>query len=321
MMALSSSAVWLLAGIDAALLIIIGAILFIYIRNKSRDTAGVSELVRTIKENEPAQLEVLRGALKEQYGQSDEEAAENAKKLTKVKKAFYKHLINVHLERDGEAFASLDGRLDELLTAYRTMMPVVAEEPAQPEPQAPAAESQGASQISAAEADDFRADLEEIKRQNNELRKELDATKRALDETVNEYVSAYSGGAEAGKERLESEMHKLQDKKTHDAQENAPADTPPPAAPQTAAIAEEPAGIAAQTPPPAPPLEEPGAQQTPPELAQSQQQGQSQDDIDQLMEDIPNLDGILVEEIDAGEDAAAASAPDNTHKVTEKQEQ
>ena len=316
MMALSSSPVWLLAGIDAALLVIIGGILFTFMRNKSRDTAGVSELVRTIKENEPAQLEVLRGALKEQYGQSDEVAAENAKQLTKVKKAFYKHLINVHMVRDGEAFASLDGRLDELLTAYRTMMPVVVEEPAQSQPEAPAAESQGMAQVTATEIHDFRADLEEIKRQNNELRKELNATKHALDEAVNEYVSAYSGGAEAGKERLESEMDKLHDKKAHDTQESAPATPPPPAAPQSAALAEDPVGMEVHTAPPAPPLEESGPEQTPPEHAEPQQQGQ--DEIDQLMEDIPNLDGILVEELDAGEDAAA---PDKTRKATEKQEQ
>ncbi len=315
MTALSPNAVWLLVGIDAVLLFVIGGILFIYMRKKSRDTAGVAELVRTIKENEPTQLEVLRAALKEQYEQDDEAAAENAKKLAKVKKSFYKHLINVHLNREGEAFASIDTRLDELLTAYRTLMPVVAEVPAPVQQEAPAAETQIIPQVTAAEVHDFRADLEEIKRQNEELRKELDQTKMALDEAVNEYVSAYSGGAESGKERLESELHKLHDRKEHGAREAAA--TPPPATPPAAA-AEKQTDKQTQATSPAPALAETGAELTPPDNEESADQSQNQSEIDQLMEDIPNLDGILVQEIDAGEDTAASDA---TEKATEKLEQ
>lgn len=310
---LSTNAVWLLIGLDIVLLGVLGAMLFLYMRNKRRDTAGLSELVRTIKENEPAQLEALRSTLKEQYGQSEEVAAENAKKLAKVKKAFYKHLIHVHTARDSEAFASLDPRLDELLTAYRSLMPVTAEPAEQP-----AAEEPGAA--APTDDKDFGPELEEIKRQNDELKKELEEAKRSLDEALNEYASAYSGGAEAGKERLENEMHKLHDKAEPPPTEETTA-APAPDAGQPG-DAQQPAKTADAAPEAPVPDKAAGA---PEPAAPAETEAQNQDEIDQLMNGIPNLDGILVqEEEDGGQDNAAdttdpAAAPPETDSKPEDQ--
>jgi hypothetical protein len=268
---MSSSAVWLLTGVDAVLVVIVCGILFLYVRNKKRDTTGVADLVKTIKENEPAQLETLRTALKEQYSQKDDDAAENAKQLAKLRKGFYKHLINIHLNKHDEAFGSIDQHLDALLMAYRTLMPVtVIAEP-------PAEQTTDAGQISTAEGIDFQADLEEIKRQNDELKKELEETKLALESAISEYVNAYSGGAKDGKQRLEKEMHKL-----HERHENVdpvlPDEAIPPAAPAAA-------------PPQAP------------AAAGGSTDGENQKEIDHLLEDMPNLDGILAQEVGGGDDS------------------
>jgi len=300
----------LLVAMDAVLLVVLGGILFSYIRNKRRDTAGVSDLVKTIKEHEPAQLETLRTALKEQYGQSDEDAAENAKKLAKVKKTYYKYLITAHLGRNGEAFAALDPHLNDLIMAYRTLMPVEAQ--AQPPQEDAPAAVQSAPESAVVDTTNFQAALDEIKRQNDELKKELEETKHALDAALNEYASAYSGGAEAGKERLENEKTKLHNKKESEPPEQ---DTAPTAPANQQAGGNQADAAPRDSAPPEPLREDAG--ETPITSAKEAPAGQSQDEIDQLMDGIPNLDGIQVQEIDGSEDGAETAVPETADTAGE----
>ncbi|HKJ21573.1 MAG TPA: hypothetical protein VKA13_00660 [Gammaproteobacteria bacterium] len=207
MTTITATLMWILAEMNLLMLILLGAAMFIHVRNKRRDTHAVTALVRTVKESEPQQLETIRSALVSQYGQDEGSAAETAKQLIKMKKKFYKTIINIYIDKQREAFAALDQHLDDLIMSYRTQMPIVEKEA----PQAPA-QSTEAQQQSAAlteKTDTLSADIEDLKRQNEELKNNLNQAKQELESTITEYVSAYSGGAELGKARLENELDKI----------------------------------------------------------------------------------------------------------------
>lgn len=240
MTTITATLAWILAEINLLMLILLGAAAFIYLRNKRRDTSAVSSLVKTIKESEPQQTEAIRDALVSQYSQDEGSAQETAKRLIKLKKRFYKTIINIYIDKQREAFAALDQHLDELIMSYRTQMPITEEQPPRAGEQAPAVEPP--PQTAPAETGALSADIEELKRQNEQLRKDLTQAKQELESTITEYVSAYSGGAELGKARLESELGKIQQDKrkgileedhpSAEATENADtADDPGPAAP------------------------------------------------------------------------------------------
>lgn len=209
-MTLSASLLGFVAEINAVLLIALAAMMVVYLRNGRRGTRAVAALVKAIKENEPAQLAAVQGQIKEQYGQDDAQAAENAKRLVKLKKTFYRHVVAAYLHRDAAELASLEKHLEELITSYRQLMPVKAQPP-EPPPAAPeaAAPTEHVGALTERTAS-LSADVEEIKRQNEVLRKELDDTKQALQSTLSEYVSAYSGG-HVDKEQVDNEFHKLHD--------------------------------------------------------------------------------------------------------------
>lgn len=216
MTTLSAAVTAVMAEINAVLLIIFGGLLFIHLRNKKRDTAAVTALVTAVKKNEPAQTQALVTALKEQYGHDDENALENAKKLLKLKKGFYKQLIQIYLNNHSEAFLTLDKTLDELLMSYRSLMPVAGgqspqEAGAAPPDDVPAALGDAPSTVE--RIDTVTADVDELKKQNEQLRQQLEQAKKELESTIAEYVSAYSGGAELGKAKLSNEMHKLEEKR------------------------------------------------------------------------------------------------------------
>ncbi len=207
MTTITATLVWILAEMNLLMLILLGAAMFIHVRNKRRDTHAVTALVRTVKESEPQQLETIRSALVSQYGQDEGSAAETAKQLIKMKKKFYKTIIKIYIDKQREAFAALDQHLDDLIMSYRTQMPIVEEQA----PQAPvqSAEAQRQSAVLTEKTDTMSADIEELKRQNEQLKNDLNQAKQELESTITEYVSAYSGGAELGKARLENELDKI----------------------------------------------------------------------------------------------------------------
>lgn len=201
-----------LVELNIVLLVLLGLALFIFIRGKRRDTAALAELVKTVKENEPEQLEALRKEFKEKYQQDDANAEENAKKLLKIKKGFYKRFINIYMYKRSKEFSEFDQQLDELIMSYRAMMPVDNSDDVA---QQTSADTEDSAQTSAGaleeKTDNLSADVNELKKQNEALQNQLEETKNALDATINEYVSAYSGGAEEGKAKLEAEMEKLKE--------------------------------------------------------------------------------------------------------------
>lgn len=206
MTTLTATLAWILAEMNVLMLILLGSAMFLHFRNKRRDTSAVSALVRTVKESEPRQAEAIRSALVSQYGQDEGSASEAAKQLIKLKKRFYKTLIHIYIDKQRDAFEALDQRLDELVMSYRTQMPIVEESAPQEEP----APAEGGQQTALAEkTDNLSADIEELKRQNEQLQKNLTETKQELESTITEYVNAYSGGAELGKARLNSELGKI----------------------------------------------------------------------------------------------------------------
>lgn len=211
MTTISVTLVWILAEINVLLLLLLGGSVFNYLRNRRRDTAAVASLVSTIKEREPQQLETLRASLVSEYGQDEGQAADTAKQLMRLKKKFYKTIITIYIDKHREAFKALDQHLDDLIMSYRRQMPIVDEAPPQPaeetdpEPQP----AEGLAEMT----DSLSADVQQLKRQNEQLKSDLEQTKRELESTITEYVSAYSGGAELGKAKLESELEKLQENK------------------------------------------------------------------------------------------------------------
>lgn len=237
MTTITATLAWTLAGLNLLILILLGTVAFLHLRGRRRDTSAVSVLVRTVKENEPQQIEAIRSSLMSQYGQDEGNAGETARKLVKLKKKFYKTIINIYIDKQREAFAALDQHLDELIMSYRTQMPIVEEDAGATPESAPGADAPQPTAALSEKTDSLSADIEALKRQNEQLQNDLRQTKQELESTITEYVSAYSGGADLGKARLDSEIDKI--KQNHNEQgqiSDAPAQAPehrtPPERPQ-----------------------------------------------------------------------------------------
>lgn len=299
MTTLATTLAWLLAEINVVLLVFVGWGLFSYLRGKRRATAAVVSLVKTVKENEPAQLETLSAELKDHYGRDETNAAETAKTLLKLKKSFYKKLIHIYMDKYSEAFRTLDEQLDELLMSYRKQMPL-ADETATPAPAGDAVPSQQAGSL-AEKTDTMSADIETLKRQNDQLKHDLDQAKKELESTITEYISAYSGSVELGKAKLETELQKIKHNPTRGILEED--GRRPPATP--VADEDDADEHAAESP------EQAADDAKPDEAANTvalddgllaQDEGKADDSEDVLsLSDVLNSDGLTVEEIDSAE--------------------
>ncbi|GEM_PF-3153013 len=155
-------------GIEVAIVILLAGI-FIFLRmkkGKKADQKAAEELVKNVKKNEKGRRESLLQVFGECYDMEQEELEAAVDEFLNREKAFYKTLISVYVNRDASEFSKLSGSLEEMVKPYADLA------------------------LSADLSVDSE-ELEALQRQNQSLEKELEESKKVMDELLAEYTATF----------------------------------------------------------------------------------------------------------------------------------
>ncbi|NOY62420.1 MAG: hypothetical protein GXP10_04565 [Gammaproteobacteria bacterium] len=179
----------------AVVAVLLVAALFIYWRRRRRDEVAVDEFVDKVVSNEEQRNTTLNDFFNNECQCSAEEAETVVKALLKKERLFYKHMVDVYYNRDGDAFVNLDERLNDVTNIYRDILSKSASAiHAQSEVQAKLQEEESTAQLLSLSTENKA--LHEAMRK---LTDEMEENQKVLDDVLTEYASAFSGGREGAK--------------------------------------------------------------------------------------------------------------------------
>ena len=155
-------------GIELAVVIaLVGVFLILKIKKgKKADRNAAQELVKTVKKNEKGRRESLLQVFGESYDLEEEELNAAVDEFLNREKAFFKTLISVYVERDAMEFSKLAGALEKMVKPYSDL-------------------------ALSAELSVDNEQLEALQQENQTLGKELDESKKVMDELLSEYTATF----------------------------------------------------------------------------------------------------------------------------------
>ena len=143
-------------------------------RGKKADRNAAEVLVKNIKKNEGDRRESLLQVFGESYDMEEEELNAAVDEFLKRERTFFKTLISVYVERDATEFSKLATALEEMVKPYSDLA------------------------LSTELSVDNDA-LEALQQENQTLGKELNESKKVMDELLSEYSATFDKEGE-GKE-------------------------------------------------------------------------------------------------------------------------
>ncbi len=143
-------------------------------RGKKADQNAAEVLVKNIKKNEGDRRESLLQVFGESYDMEGEDLNAAVDEFLKRERTFFKTLISVYVERDATEFSKLATALEEMVKPYSDLA------------------------LSTELSVDNDA-LETLQQENQTLGKELDESKKVMDELLSEYTATFDKEGE-GKE-------------------------------------------------------------------------------------------------------------------------
>ncbi|MFK8066818.1 MAG: hypothetical protein AB8D52_01075 [Gammaproteobacteria bacterium] len=136
------------------------------VKAKKEDLKAVKDLVENVKEIEPNRRESLLKVFGECYDMEENELNTAVDEFLNRERAFYKTMISVYVDRDAKEFSKLSGALVEMVKPYSDL-------------------------ALSAELSTDSEELEALQEQNKELSKELDESKKVMDELLTEYSATF----------------------------------------------------------------------------------------------------------------------------------
>ena len=173
-----------LAEITIVLIAIVTVIGVKAFNRRRRDQDAVNTLVISIKANQPARVEKLKGILKDSSNLSEDDALEKANQLIKKQNKFCQEAVDLYLTRNNEILSKLDNRLEDLLGQYRGFLKITTKEQPGVDPEAMEQFSKDIAALS--------KEIEELRTENAALSTQLQAAENELDQLGREYVSAFN---------------------------------------------------------------------------------------------------------------------------------
>ena len=200
----TTSLLVIFSEVGLVLAIIIGAIIFIFVRRGKRDKVLAKQLVETLKGNEPQRIEHLKNIL-EKINHLDEASAEKSVELIlRCEKNLYARIIKMFLGRDRGGIVKISKDVESLAESYRNLSTVtdVGEGGSGHADDNPLVQTQLKSQI------------KKLENENAKLERDLGEAMESMDSMLKEYTMMYSGsGAKRdGVKHLENEMSQLKQK-------------------------------------------------------------------------------------------------------------
>jgi hypothetical protein len=150
-----------------------------------REQAAIEKLVSAINEDKGRRQEETRRLLENRYGYEGDELQAAGRRIARQELGFYQLLINLFIKRNTQAMERLNLEFETAVAPYRELG---APKGAEPE----AEEGEGAETTKVvrvgSEAEDNSAEIERLKRENQRLMEELEATMKSLSRMLNEYA-------------------------------------------------------------------------------------------------------------------------------------
>ena len=171
---------WLLLSLFELLLVssLISIFLITFnLRRKKRDRGAVQHLISEIKEGEGKRQSETQEICRHRYGIQGEALESLVTDIDRREKAFYQRLINLYLQQDTEAMATLHLAFQDATEPYRSM-------------EVPQADTE----VVPVRSETRSVELERLQQENARLSQELAISKDTLGRMLTEYASMYAGG-------------------------------------------------------------------------------------------------------------------------------
>ncbi len=172
----------------------------ILVRNKSRVTEAMRELIINVKDNEDEQKQATKAFIQNKLGQTPEQADKLANEIIKERKFFFRSLVSNILNKDIENLATLDEELGRVFEKYH----VIEGGETAPVATASVAESVGDDSSLRSEIESKEAKIEELKQDNKSLKQQNHITLTTLNNIFAEYSSMF--GEEVTKKDMSVEQ-------------------------------------------------------------------------------------------------------------------
>lgn len=186
------------------LALIIGAIVFIFVRRGRRDKVLAKTLVENLKEKEPQRIEHLKDILEKVHNMDEESAKQSVEAILACEKNLYSRIIKMFLGRDRGGFAKIHKDVETLAESYRRLSSVseVGESASGHSEENPLVQAQ------------LKAQIKKLEKENTKLERDLGEAMESMDSMLKEYTLMYSGGGakREGVKHLENELTQLKQK-------------------------------------------------------------------------------------------------------------
>lgn len=175
-----------LAELTLALLLILGILAWKFALRRAQEREAVNHLVASISTSRPERTQKLTDRLRSCGQLSDDDALGKANELIKKQNRFYQDTIDLYYHRNHELLSSLDGRLEDLLEQYSTIVIT------KPGDEAAMIATNEAIEKLSRDVAAMTKNIEELRTENEMLHRQLNAAEKELDQLGREYVSAFN---------------------------------------------------------------------------------------------------------------------------------
>ena len=186
------------------LAIIIGLIVFFFVRRGRRDKVLAKVLVETIKEKEPARIERLREIIEKVHHLDEASAMKSVEEILACEKNLYSRIIKVFLGRDRDGITKINKDVESLAESYRRLSNIedIGEVEKYHSDNNPLVQAQ------------LKAQIKKLEKENAKLERDLNEAMESMDSMLKEYTLMYSGGGgkKEGVKHLENELSQLKQK-------------------------------------------------------------------------------------------------------------
>ena len=186
------------------LAIIIGIIMFFFVRRGRRDKVLAKVLVETIKEKEPERIQRLKDILEKVHHLDEESAKQSVEAILTCEKNLYSRIIKAFLGSDRDGITKINKDVESLAETYRRLSTVedVGEVEKYHSDDNPLVQAQ------------LKAQIKKLEKENAKLERDLGEAMESMDSMLKEYTLMYSGGGvkKEGVKHLENELSQLKQK-------------------------------------------------------------------------------------------------------------
>jgi len=186
------------------LAIVVGIIVYFFVRRGKRDKVMAKVLVETIKKKETQRFEHLRDILEKVHNLDEASAKQNVESILACEKKLYARIIKMFLGHDRGGIAKINSDVESLSDSYRRLSDVaeLVEVEKHHSDDNPLVQTQLKSQV------------KKLEKENAKLERDLNEAMESMDSMLKEYTLMYSGGGgkHDGVKHLENELSQLKQK-------------------------------------------------------------------------------------------------------------